>query len=123
MANASYVTQLLGRLPQDERASWQRVWDHVLGKSGGIALGVVEHQARAENLAGHYFTATTPSTADTEFAIAHGLGITPRMVMPVMPLNVVNAQVVDLKITRAADTQRAYFSSPSTAAVVYLYIE
>ena len=84
---------------------------------------MVEDQARAENLSGHYFTATTPSTAQTEFSIAHGLGTTPRMALPVVPLNVVNAQMVDLKVTRAADTQRAYFSSPSTAAVVYLYIE
>ena len=120
MANPSYVTSLLGGLDATDRAAWKRVWDHVLTD---VAFGAAEDQGSAENMRGHFYTATTPSTADTEFNVAHGLGSAPRMAFPVLPLNTVNAQSVDLKVTRAADSQRIYLSSPSTAAVIFLYIE
>jgi len=120
MANPSYVTSLLGGLKPEERASWRRVWEHVLTD---MAFGSVEDQAASENMRGHFYTATTPSTADTEFNVAHGLGSAPRLAFPVLPLNTVNAQSVDLKVTRAADSQRIYLSSPSTAAVIFLYVE
>ena len=120
MANASYVTSLLGGLDPGIRAAWRRVWDHVLTD---IAFGSVDDQQRAENLRGHFYMATTPSTADVEFTVAHGLGITPRLAFPVVPLNAVNARSVPLTVTRAADTQRIYLSSGSTSAVIYLYVE
>ena len=120
MANASYVTSLLGGLKPEDRAAWKRVWDHVLSD---VAFGAVEDREAAENFRGHFYTATTPSTANTEFNVAHGLGQAPRLAFPVLPLNTVNAQSVDLKVTRAADSQRIYLSSPSTAAVVFLYVE
>lgn len=120
MANAGYVTSLLGGLDPEDRASWKRVWDHVLAD---IAFGAAEDREAAENLRGHFYTSTTPSTANTEFSVAHGLGAAPRLAFPVLPLNTVNAQSVNLKVTRAADSQRIYLSSPSTAAVIFLYVE
>jgi len=120
MANAAYVTSLLGGLDASVRAAWKRVWDHVLTD---IAFGAADDQSRAENLRGHFYTATTSGAADAEFSVAHGLGTTPRLAFPVLPLNVVNAQSVTLAVTRAADAHRLYLSSPSTAAVIYLYVE
>ncbi len=123
MANASYIISQFGGLKAEERAAHARVWEHAIGRNGGITMGVVEHQARSENLSGHFFEATTPSTANTEFSIDHGLGTTPRMALSVLPLNVVNAQTVNLTVTRVADAQRLYLSSPSTAATMYVYVE
>ena len=120
MADASYVTSLLGGLSAETRAAWRRVWDYVLRD---VAFGAADENAKAENLRGHFYTATTPSTANTEFSVAHGLGTTPNLALSVLPLNVINAQMVTVKNTRAADSARVYLSSPTTAATIYLYVE
>lgn len=120
MATASYVESLVGPLPPEQRQVFKRVFDYVLNN---LRLGPVEHQVRAENLQAYYLTSTTSTTANTEFSIAHGLGRTPYVAVPVLPLDAVGAQIVPLVVTRAADTQRLYLRSSSTNAVITLLVE
>jgi hypothetical protein len=43
--------------------------------------------------------------------------------MPVLPLDTVNAKIVRLQVSRAADANRIYLKSPDTDAAVYFYLE
>jgi hypothetical protein len=77
----------------------------------------------AKNFGGGFFQGTTAAVANTEFSIAHGFGRTPYLAIPVLPLDQVNARAVDLKVTRAADDKRVYFSSSVTSAAFTIYLE
>jgi len=120
MANASYVESLMGGLDRDLRAAFKRVFDYVLNN---LRFGVAAHQVRAENLQAYYLTSTTPGTANEEFSIVHGLGVTPHLIIPVVPADKVGAAIVNVQVTRAADASRVYLRSPSTAAQVWLLVE
>lgn len=120
MANPSYVDSLLGGLAADMRVAFKNVFTYVLGN---LRFGPVAHQTRCENFQSYYLTSTTPGTANQEFSIAHGLGRIPYLVLPVLPLDQVNAQTVNLSVSRAADSNRVYLKSPSTGAVVYVMVE
>ena len=43
----------------------------------GLSMGTGEQGTQAGNLFGQYLEFTSPSVADTEFALPHGLGYTP----------------------------------------------
>lgn len=75
------------------------------------------------NFGGGFFHATTDATANTEFSIPHGFGRVPYLLYPVLPLDVVNAQIVPLKVTRAADDKRIYLSSSAESAAVTVAVE
>lgn len=77
----------------------------------------------AKNLGGGFFQGTTPSVANTAFSITHDFGRTPYLAVPVLPLDQVNSQTPRLKVTKAADTKRVYFSSPDTSMAFTVYIE
>jgi len=120
MATASYVASLLGGIDQSVRRVMTGVFDYVLGN---LRFGSADHQTRAENFQMYAFAATTPAVADTEFSIVHGLRVVPKTVMPVMQLSAVGERMVRLKVTRVADTQRVYLSSPDTDAPIRVWIE
>ena len=65
----------------------------------------------------------TSSVADTEVAVVHNLGSAPRVAFPCLDLGTVGAQMVPLKVTRAADTSRLYVSSSSTSAAFTIFVE
>ena len=88
-----------------------------------IRFGRSESGEASTNLGGGFFTATTPSVANTEFTVPHSFGRAPYLLVPVVPLDAVNSQIVPLKITRAADASRIYLSSSSTSAVVFFFLE
>ena len=120
MANPSYVESLLGPLPVAERRVFSDVFRYVLNN---LRWGPVAHQVRAENFQSYALTATTPGTADQEFSIAHGLGRVPTTVMPVLALDQVGSVMPILKVTRAADANRVYLSSPSTSVTFSVWAE
>jgi hypothetical protein len=120
MASPSYVESLFGPLPADQRSVWKRVWDYVLN---GLQFGPVSHQSRATNFQAYWLTGTTHETANMEFSIEHGLGRTPYLAIPVLPLDSVGAQAVGLVVTRSADAYRVYLRSASTSAAVALLVE
>lgn len=73
-------------------------------------------RGKAGNNLLYYIDGTTSSNANTEFSVAHGMETTPSVLIPVAKLNQVNAQIVPLTVSRAADSKRVYLTSSSTSA-------
>jgi len=119
MADRAFVESLLQVFGSDERRSLQKAFEEVLTF---MRLGDVD-SARSVNFAGSYITSTTAAVANEEVAVRHNLGEIPYMVMPVMSLGSTGNQMVPLKVTRAADDQYLYLSSPTTSALFTLYLE
>ena len=120
MATAGFVEALLGSLDANTRKAFRAVFDYILRN---LRIGQPIHGTPSENFQGYFYEATTDAVANTEFSIAHGLGKTPYLVLPVLPLNTVGAKIVPLTVTRAADASRIYLSSSATSAAVVLYVE
>jgi hypothetical protein len=73
---------------------------------------------------GRYVKVTTHATANTEAAVAHGLGRTPNVMWQVVSPRVVNATFLgDLTVSRAADDNRIYVKSASTGVTTWMYVE
>lgn len=120
MATKGFVDAILNNLDDKVKRILVPAFEYVLDT---IRFGHPDPGTRAENFSIFWFTVTTPSTGGTEFSIHHGLNVTPQLLIPVLPLDVVGAQIVPLQVTRAADGQRVYLSSPSTSAVLYVGLE
>lgn len=120
MAESGYVVPLLGGLAADVKRAFTQIFEYVLRD---LSFGHVEDQTRAGNFRGYYYTATTPTVPSEEFTIAHGLGVTPYLLVPVLPLDVEGAKTVRVQVSRVADAQRIYLKSPETNAPLYIMIE
>ena len=120
MANARYVESLLGPLEPGIRKVLVNVFNHVLGN---LRIGRATNRTRSENFQAYCYTGTTPSTANTEFTIAHGLGVTPYLCIPVLPLDETSGRLIRLEVTRVADASRVYLRSPEVDAPFSLLIE
>lgn len=117
MATKGYIDQLLNALPTDLRYPLRSAFYYVMDNWR------VGDGRRAENAQWYAMESTTASVANTEFSILHGMGAAPGRFIPVVRLNEVGNQLVTLTVTRAADAQRLYFSSPSTSAVFSGFLE
>ena len=120
MSITGYVESLLGGLPPELKKAQTEIFRYVLPNG---RFGPVSHQTKSENFSAVYVASTTAAVANTEFSIVHGLGRTPYLVIPVLPLDVVGGTVVRLQVSRAADASRVYLRSPDTSAVIALYLE
>lgn len=120
MADKGYTQSLLSSLPTDQRTVLVRVFDYILGN---LRFGVRDNQERAENFQLYRFDAVTSSVANTEFEIAHGMAQAPYLLMPILPVDSSGGQMVRLKVTRAADSQRIYLSSADTGASISVMVE
>ncbi len=117
MAVKGYIDQQLNALPADLRYPLQQAF-HYLMDNWKLGTG-----SRAENAQLYRVTATSHATANTEFAVSHGIGSTPTQLLQVLDLSVVNSQIVPLQVSRAADAERIYLTSSSTGAVMVLLVE
>ena len=117
MADKGYVTSQLNALPVEQRTPLQNSFFYLMD---GWKVGT---DRRAINAQWYRFTSTTSSVANTEFSFTHGLGSVPSQLFPVLDLSQVNAQLVPLQVSRAADTQRVYLKSSSTSAVFTVLVE
>jgi len=104
-------------LPQEMRVPLRDAFYHVMD------TWRVGNETRAENAQWYRVTSTTSSVAFQEFTVAHGLGVTPLQVFPVLDLNQIGSQWVNLQVTRAPDAQFLYLRSPSTSAVITILVE
>jgi len=111
MANRGYVQSLLNNLPEQYRTTFQAIFDEVMRQ---YRIGDSD---KATNFAWFAVESTTHATANTEFSVVHGMASVPSRFIPSIRLDVVGAQIVPLKVSRAADAKRAYFTSSSTSAV------
>ncbi len=122
MADTGLIDADIGSLPAEIRPALKRIFRYVLSDLRfGHPSG--ETAQALKNFAGAFLTTTTPSTPGDEFSIAHGLGRTPYLLIPVLPLDAEGAQTVPLTVTRVADDKRIYLSSTVADAVVTLVVE
>lgn len=122
MASLGYIESLIRNLPQGVRSTMQDivraiVKDIRFGHPNGTATDP------CENFGGAFFSGTTAATPGDEFTIAHGFGRVPYLAVPVLPLDQVNAGIVDLTVSRAADNKRVYFTSTVASAAFTVFLE
>ena len=120
VSQIGFVESLLSGLETTTKKSLTEVFRHLVPNA---QFGPVDHQEKALNFQAYYLNSTTPSSSNTEFSIPHGLGRTPYLVLPVLALDQVGAQIIPLTMSRAADSQRVYFTSPSTSAAFSILVE
>lgn len=120
MARAALIDTITGGLDPDLRRVLKQIFEYVLGN---LRLGQPINQERAENLQAYFYDVVTPATPGTEFSIQHNLGIAPYLLLPVLPLQSVNAQIVPLRVTKLADANRIYLSSTVASASVTVLVE
>lgn len=124
MATSSFAKTLLGGLDAAIKRALGEVLDYVF--NGNLSFGPVDTtvaQSKTDNFRGRYVKVTTSGTANQEVAIAHGLGRKPNVMWQVIPPSVTNAQWVTMTNSRAADENRIYLTSGSTAATTWIYCE
>lgn len=122
MADIGFVLEEIKGFPPEMQPGLTRIFQEVLrNQRFGHPSG--DQPDPSTNFGAGFFEATTPAVANTEFSITHGFGRVPYLVVPVLPLDVVNAQVVPLKVTKAADNKRVYLSSSVASAAITVLIE
>lgn len=117
MAVKAYVETQINALPQEQRYPLRQAFFYLMDN---WRLGTGK---RAENAQLYRLTSTTATVANTEFSIAHGLGVAPTQIIPILDLTQVNSQVVPLTVSRAPDSDRIYLKSSSTNAVFTILAE
>lgn len=120
MADSSYVKSLFGGVEAEVKKAADAAFTYVLAN---LKLGPFNEGRRALNFQWYWFTGTTAANAGQEFSIAHGMGRIPMVVIPILPLDQVNAQIVPLQVSRAADVNRIYLTSSSTSAAFAVLVE
>ncbi len=121
MATPGFIEALFGGVEASLKRALKLAFGYVL--DGNLRFGHAEHQTRAGNFGMFYMNSTTSDVADAEFSVTHGMGRTPYLLMPVMALDSTGAKIVRLKVSRAADSQRVYLSSPETNAPISFLLE
>lgn len=117
MASKGFIDSLINQLPQEQRTIFSNIFDEVLRQ---FRVGDGD---KAQNFAWFQVESTTHTTANTEFSVVHGMEAPPSRFIPSLRLDVAGAQLVPLKVSRAADSRRAYFTSSSTSAVFMGHFE
>ncbi len=117
MADKGYITTQINTLPEEIRYALRNAFWYLMD-NWKVGTG-----PRATNAQWYRATSTTASVADTEFSFRHSLPSAPSQLFPVLDLSQANSQLVPLKVTRAADAERVYLSSPSTSAVFSMLLE
>src|SRR3954465_2429803 len=110
MSAPGYVYQLINALPVELRPTLTTIFEYVMREN---ALGA---NTKAENFSWFKVEATTHTTANTEFRVSHGMDHVPSKLIPILALDDINAQIVPLQVSRAADARRIYLRSSSTGA-------
>jgi len=120
MSNIGHLESLLGPLPADIKPPLQTI---IRELCNNWELGSVSDGEKARNARLYRFDAVTSTSVNGEFTINHGLGQVPRNLIPFAPLNAIGGQIVRLQVTRPADVNRVYLSSPDTNAAIAVLLE
>lgn len=118
MADIGSVESELGALPAEHKKALVAAFRYVLNNLSWTR----QDRGRAQNCQVYYTSGTTSSNANQEFSLAHGLGVVPSYVLPVLPLDEVGASMVNLQVSQAADNKRVYLKSPSTSAAITVLV-
>src|SRR6185436_7853448 len=117
MANKGYVDQLINALPAELRYPIGGAIKYLMDNWR------VGNGARAINAQWYRVTATTSTTANTEFTVAHGLGAAPSQLFPLLDLASINSQMVPLTVSKAPHATYLYLKSSSTNAPFTILVE
>jgi len=121
MATLGFVETLLNGLPDaTTKVVLKQVFTEILKFE---RFGPLLHQEPTQVGQRVYLESTTPSTADKEFSIVHGLGRPPYLAVKVLPLDSSGYEDVPLINSRSADAQRLYLRSTSSRAAFFLMVE
>ena len=117
MAAPGYVAQILNALDADIRKVMTQAFDYVMRE---YSLGA---NTKAENFAWYRIDGVTSTSANTEFSVVHGMSGAPAKLIPFLDLEVVNATLPDLTVSRAPDARRIYLKSSVQGASFQAYLE
>jgi hypothetical protein len=120
MANLVAIEAALGGLPSAQKVALMNAFREIIK---GMRFGRPVDGHPAENFAGGFYAAVTPSVAGEEFSIAHDFGIAPYLVVPVLDVRTVGLRTVPLAVSRVADARRVYLTSTVADAPVILFVE
>lgn len=116
-------SEIQGLANDADKPIWKRIFREVVKRGAFGAVDAVAGQKASVNFKGHLLgPITTPAIANTEFTVAHSFGVTPYLVLQVLP-NETDAELIPLKWSRAWDSHRIYVKSSVTGKVFYLYCE
>lgn len=118
MADIGSVEAELGSLPAEHKKSLVAAFRYVLNNLSWTR----QDRGRAQNAQMYYTTGTTSSNANEEFSLAHGLGVVPSYIVPILPLDEVGSQIVPMTMSKAADNKRVYLKSSSTGASITVLV-
>ena len=121
MASIGYLESLLNTLPAAVKTPLVAFTREAFKT---LQFGAPSTEAvAATNLHGHLVPVTTAGVSGQEVAVAHKLGRVPRMLLNFVSLDTVNATLVPLTVTKAADATYLYLSSTVTGASTHVYVE
>ena len=120
MSDLGYVSREIASLPRELRPALTRIFQSVV-KDG--RFGHPADSEPSQNFAGAFYEFTTPATPGDTFTIAHQFGRAPYLLIPVLPLDTVNAAIVPLVVQRVADDRRVYLTSSEASATGIVYLE
>lgn len=120
MADIAYVKSFLGGIDAAIKRAVSAALEYILDN---LTIGAVEDGTRADNFQWYFRKLTTPGTANQEFSVTHSLGRKPRLLIPILPLDVQGAKLVPLEVSEIADESRVYLKSSETNATTYVLIE
>lgn len=121
MSAIGSLEALVNGMPDDiktQMLAYTREWATSL-RFGAPSTGAVA----TENFGGALVPFVTSAVSNGEVAVAHNLGRVPRMLMPVLPLNTVNATMPVITVTKAADATYFYIKSATQSASMWSYVE
>lgn len=110
MASPSYAETLLGGIDQNLKRALRVMLEYVLAN---LRFGRPSATKRDGNFQLYRISGKTPAVAGQEFSIPHNLGVPPYLAIPVLDLQKPGSRMIRLGVTRAADSQRVYLSSPN----------
>lgn len=117
MASIGYVRTLLNQLEDKVKKALEPAFEHAMTDN------IIGTATKAANFRWVKLSSTTHGTANTEFTLAHGLGVVPTNVIPFLDVSLVGSQMVPLTVSQAPDVMRLYFKSSSTGAVFSVLVE
>ena len=120
MASLGYVEREIASLPRELRPTFQRIFQALVKD---LRLGHPADATPMENFGGGFYEFTTPATPGDTFTIRHQFGRAPYLLLPILPLDVVGAQIVPMTVQRAADETRVYLTSTVASATGIVALE
>lgn len=97
----------------------------IVEELGRLTFGAVDPANKKATNFALYHQPSTTGTSTGEFSIVHGMDKTPQIAIPVLDLSQVGAKIVQLEVSRPADSRRIYLKAAagSTNAPFSLLVE